>query len=83
MAIIKMQKVAVIGLEKVKSDLIAQLMELEAVQLIDQTDKLADEFWAENVVQDGGLEEAAYLEARIVRSTQALDIIDQRLMFQE
>ena len=77
MAIIKMQKVAVIGLDKVKNDLIAQLMDLEAVELTDQTDKLTDEFWAENAVQDGGLEDAAYLEAKIVRSTQALDIVDQ------
>ena len=56
MAIIKMQKVAVIGLEKAKSDLIAQLMDLEAVELTDQTDKLSDEVWAENVIQDSDQE---------------------------
>lgn len=77
MAIIKMQKVAVIGLEKAKSDLIAQLMDLEAVELTDQTDKLSDEVWAENVIQDSDQEQVSYLEAKIGRSAQALDVIDQ------
>ena len=72
-----MQKVAVIGLEKAKSDLIAQLMDLEAVELTDQTDKLSDEVWAENVIQDSDQEQVSYLEAKIGRSAQALDVIDQ------
>ena len=45
-----MQKVSVIGLDKIKGRLIARMMDLEAVELTDQTEKLSEEFWSENTV---------------------------------
>ena len=77
MSIVKMQKVSVIGLDKIKGRLIARMMDLEAVQLTDQTEKLTEDFWAENTVQDGAQDQVTYFENKISRSSQALDIIDQ------
>ena len=72
-----MQKVSVIGLDKIKGRLIARMMDLEAVELTDQTEKLSEEFWAENTVQDGAQDQVTYFEGKIGRAAQALDIIDQ------
>ncbi len=72
-----MQKVSVIGLDKVKGRLIARMMDLEAVELTDQTEKLMEEFWAGNTVQDGAQDQVTYFEGKIGRAAQALDIIDQ------
>ena len=72
-----MQKVSVIGLDKVKGRLIARMMDLEAVELTDQTEKLSEEFWADNTVQDGAQDQVTYFEGKIGRAAQALDIIDQ------
>ncbi len=72
-----MQKVSVIGLDKVKGRLIARMMDLEAVELTDQTEKLTEEFWADNTVQDGAQDQVTYFEGKIGRAAQALDIIDQ------
>ena len=77
MSIVKMQKVSVIGLDKIKGRLIARMMDLEAVELTDQTEKLSEEFWAENTVQDGAQDQVTYFEGKIGRAAQALDIIDQ------
>ncbi len=77
MSIVKMQKVSVIGLDKIKGRLIARMMDLEAVELTDQTEKLTEEFWAENTVQDGAQDQVTYFEGKIGRAVQALDIIDQ------
>ncbi|MBQ6607847.1 MAG: V-type ATP synthase subunit I [Firmicutes bacterium] len=72
-----MQKVSVIGLDKIKGRLIARMMDLEAVELTDQTEKLSEEFWADNTVQDGAQDQVTYFEGKIGRAAQALDIIDQ------
>ena len=77
MSIVKMQKVSVIGLDKIKGRLIARMMDLEAVELTDQTEKLTEDFWAENTVQDGAQDQVTYFEGKIGRAAQALDIIDQ------
>ena len=77
MSIVKMQKVSVIGLDKIKGRLIARMMDLEAVELTDQTEKLSEEFWADNTVQDGAQDQVTYFEGKIAHASQALDIIDQ------
>lgn len=77
MSIVKMQKVAVLGLDTVRSNLMTQLMNLEAVELTDQTDKLEDEFIGANLVQDDGQEKASYYEAKIARAGQALEVIEK------
>lgn len=75
MAIVKMQRVAVVGLSSEKDEVMTQLMNLEAIQLTDQTAKLTEEEWAGKVIQDDGTEEAAAYDAEINRATQALEVI--------
>ena len=77
MSIVKMQKVSVIGLDKIKGRLIARMMDLEAVELTDQTEKLNEEFWSDNTEQDSAQDQVTYYEGKIARASQALDIIDQ------
>lgn len=77
MSIVKMQKVSVIGLDKIKGRLIARMMDLEAVELTDQTEKLNEEFWSDNTEQDSAQDQVTYFEGKIARASQALDIIDQ------
>ena len=72
-----MQKVSVIGLDKIKGRLIARMMDLEAVELTDQTEKLNEEFWSDNTEQDSAQDQVTYFEGKIARASQALDIIDQ------
>ena len=72
-----MQKVAVIGLDTYKESLMKALMNLEAVELTDQSDKLTDDFWRENVIPDDGSESASLYEANISRATQALEVIEK------
>ena len=77
MSIVKMQKVAVVGLDTYKGNLIEELMNLEVVELTDQSDKLSDELWKDNVLPDDGSEGAAVYEADISRATQALEVIEK------
>ena len=72
-----MQRVAVVGLDTYKGKLIEELMNLEVVELTDQSDKLSQEYWKDNVMPDDGSEGAAVFEADISRATQALDVIDK------
>ena len=67
MSIVKMQKVSVIGLDKIKGRLIARMMDLEAVELTDQTEKLSEEFWADNTVQDGAQDQVTYFDIQRIR----------------
>lgn len=72
-----MQKVAVVGLDTYKGKLIEALMNLEVVELTDQSDKLTDELWKDKVLPDDGSEGAAIYEADINRATQALEVIEK------
>lgn len=77
MSIVKMQKVSVFGLDACKDDLMTELMNLEAVELTDQTAKLTEEDWAGKVVLDDGSEEAAKYEVEINKAAQALEVIEE------
>lgn len=76
MSIVKMQKVAVIGIDDCRENLIKQLMDMEVIELTEQTANLADEYWAENVKAGDEQEEAALFEAEISRAMQALEVIE-------
>ena len=64
MAIVKMQKVCVIGLDREKEEFISRLMDFGVVELTDQTAKLSDKIWAENVTADESRDKTARLEER-------------------
>ncbi|MCI6012301.1 MAG: V-type ATP synthase subunit I [Firmicutes bacterium] len=77
MSIVKMQKVAVIGLDTRKKELMSRLMDFGAVELTDQAEKLEDELWKNAVVRDENQEEVSRLEGKISRAEQALEIIEK------
>ncbi len=77
MSIVRMQKVSAIGLDDCRENLIKQLMDLEVIELTEQSANLADEYWAENVRVGDEQEEAAIYEAKISKAAQALDIIEK------
>ena len=74
-SIVKMGKIDVIGLDTVKSDLIAKLMDMGAVQITDQSSKLTDEKWAAVSDKDGDDESATALDVEISRINTAIDAL--------
>ncbi|MBQ7703799.1 MAG: V-type ATP synthase subunit I [Firmicutes bacterium] len=77
MSIVKMQKISVIGLEERKRELLDRLIDLEAVELRDQTYKLSDDLWKDNVSSDTVQEKVAYFEGKVTRAQQAMDVIEE------
>ncbi len=77
MAIVKMQKVCVIGLDNEKEEFMSRLMDFGVVELTDQTAKLSDEIWAQNVMVDESRDAAAKLEEKISRAGLALEVIEK------
>ena len=72
-----MQKVCVIGLDREKEEFISRLMDFGVVELADQTAKLSDEIWAENVTADESRDKTARLEEKISRANLALEVIEK------
>lgn len=78
MSIVKMKKVAVIGLDTVKEKLISDLMDLGVVQITDQSEKLEeDALWQDFGSRDGNEETVATLELSINRTSLALDALEK------
>lgn len=78
MSIIKMKKLAVIGLDTVKENLISDLMELGAVQITDQSSRLSDdEVWKDFGIRDGNEEEVAALELQLSRVSLAMETLEK------
>ena len=78
MAIVKMKKVAVIGLDTVKEELISALMDLGAVQVTDQGQRFtADERWKDLGVRDGDENRVTSLEMEINRAALALETLEK------
>ena len=77
MSIIRMQRIAVIGLDTRREELMSRLMEFGAVELTDQTGKLEDSLWKEAAVKDENQEAVSALEAKVNRADQALEILER------
>lgn len=77
MSIIKMQKVAVIGLDTDKEKLINELMDFGAMELSDQTAKLSEEIWANSTTSDEDGEKIVSLEEKLERAEHALEVIEK------
>lgn len=78
MSIVKMKKVAVIGLDTEKETLISELMELGAVQVTDRMQELTeDENPVAFGVKDGDETAVADLEVKINRVSVALDTLEK------
>lgn len=77
MAIVKMNKLSVIGMNSEKQDLIKSLMNLGIVEITSTTDKLQDEEWTNLVSKDGDEENAAIQDKELVRAINALGVLDK------
>lgn len=72
-----MQKVAVIGLDKQKESIMEKLMDFEAVELIEQKDKLADQAFSGLVTLDDSHAKAAELDAGLNRAESVLRFLEK------
>ena len=77
MSIVKMQKIAVIGLDKQKESIMSRLMDFGAVELTDQKNKLSDETLSSIVTLDDSHAKAAELDARLSRAENALLFLEK------
>lgn len=78
MSIIKMKKVAVIGLDTVKEKLISELMEAGVMQITDQGQRLTEEeTWKDLGVKDGDDNKVTSLDAQINRVSLALETLEK------
>ncbi len=71
-SIVKMQKIAVIGLDKQKESIMSRLMDFGAVELTDQKNKLSDETLSSIVTLDDSHAKAMSLTPRLSRAENAL-----------
>ncbi len=77
MAIVRMKKLAAIGHESVKNDLMAELMRLGVVELNAQDEKLTDEEWSSLVSRDGNEVAVSRLDGEISKADLALETIER------
>ncbi len=77
MAIVKMSKISIIGLNKEKSLLIKELMDLGVVEISSQDSKLTDEQWISYVKKDGNESEVSSYDARISKIGEVLDSLEK------
>ena len=76
MSIVKMQKIAVIGLDEQKESLMTKLMDFGAIEPSDQKNKLADDEYKSLVTPDDGHVKAAELDAEINKAEAALRVLE-------
>ena len=77
MSIVKMQKVAVIGLGKEKESIMGKLMDFGAVELVDQKDKLQEQSIGDFVSLDDSHAKAAEIDAKLNRADSALQFLER------
>ena len=77
MAIVKMDKISLIGLEADKEKIMEALMRLGCVELIDIQHRTSDEEWSHLVFKDEGEVGISEYEASIVRVKTALDYLSR------
>ena len=77
MAIVKMNKLSVIGMNQEKKSLLKDLMDLGVVEISGSADKLQDENWQKLVVKDGDEATAAEYDKLVSRAESALDILSR------
>lgn len=77
MAIVKMKKLSVIGMQDEKQAVLRDLMNLGLVEVSNNQDKLQDEEWQDLVVKDGDEARVAEKDRELAQVKQALSIIEQ------
>lgn len=77
MAIVKMNKLSLIGLATDKDSILDTLMNLGVVEISESSEKLACDEWKELVVQDGNSEKVAILDDRLNRIKWTVDYLSK------
>lgn len=77
MAIVKLNKLSIIGLDENKAEILDSLMKMGVVEISDQEEKLTDEDWKVLVKRDGD-EAAVYAaDVKIAEISSALDTLEK------
>lgn len=77
MAIVKMNKLSVIGMNAEKQDIIKTLMDLGVVEVSNNSDKLQNEDWMKLVTKDSDDENAAIYDKELSQVVNALEVLDK------
>ncbi|MCG8502575.1 MAG: V-type ATP synthase subunit I [Firmicutes bacterium] len=77
MAIVKMNKLSLIGLESDKDAMIECLMKMGVVEITNLEQKIAEDQWADLVKRDGAEDEVACFDADITKVKSAIDYLQQ------
>ena len=77
MSIIRMQKVAVLGLDADKKRLMSELMDLGVVELTDCSAMSGEDFRNVNLTQDAAPETVEFFEKKVFDAAQALEVLEK------
>ena len=77
MSIVKMNKINIIGLDVIKTDLINRIMDLGVVEISSQDSKLSDPEWVSRVKKDGNEEEVFSFDVRISQVSEVINTLDK------
>ena len=77
MAVVKMNKIAVIGLDRQKESIMSGLMDFGAVELSDQKSRLPGSELESLLTPDEAGQRAAELDAEIARAESALNFLEK------
>lgn len=75
MAIVKMDKLTLIGLEADKERILESLMKMGVVEVIDSSEKISSDEWKDLVVCDGEFEEVSEFDEKVSRIKSAIDYL--------
>ena len=76
MAIVNMNKISIIGLDSIKTELIKRTMDLGVVEISSQDLKLTDPEWNAYVKKDGNENEVFNLDVKISQVTEVLNTLE-------
>lgn len=77
MAIVKMNKISIIGLNSDKSSVIRDIMDLGVVEISSQDSKLTDPEWLSCVSKDGNENEVLYYDSKISKISEVLTSLEK------
>ena len=72
-----MNKISIIGLNSIKTELIKEIMDLGAVEISSQDSKLTDPEWISYVKKDGNENEVLDLDAKISKVNEVLNSLER------
>lgn len=72
-----MNKISIIGLNSIKTDLIKEIMDLGVVEISSQDSKLTDQEWISYVKRDGNENEVLNLDVQISKINEVLNSLEK------